>query len=54
MVSSMRNVQIYEGLYWVGIKNVEGGLNCNPYLLVEDDEAVLFDPGSVLDIEKEE
>ncbi len=52
MVSSMRNVQIYEGLYWVGTKNVEGGLNCNPYLLVEDDEAVLFDPGSVLDIEE--
>lgn len=52
MESSMKNIQIYKNIYWVGTKNVEGGLNCNPYLLVEDDEAVLFDPGSVLDIEE--
>lgn len=52
MESSMKNIEIYKNVYWVGTKNVEGGLNCNSYLLVEDDEAVLFDPGSVLDIEE--
>lgn len=28
-----------------------GGLHCNPYLIVDGDEGVLIDPGSVLDFE---
>ena len=52
MESRKGNIQIYEGVYWVGTRDVEGGLNCNPYLLVEEDEAILFDPGSALDIEE--
>ncbi|MCE1196641.1 response regulator [bacterium] len=39
------------GYYWVGSRDLTGNLQCNPYLLVEGDEAVLFDPGSVLDVE---
>ena len=44
--------EIAEGVYWVGDKNQEGGLHCNPYLIVDGDEAVLIDPGSVLDFEQ--
>lgn len=44
-----RTVEIACGVYWVGGGGLEGDLRCNPYLLVDGDEAVLFDPGSVLD-----
>lgn len=43
--------EISEGIYWVGSSGQDGGLHCNPYLLVDGDEAVLIDPGSVLDFE---
>lgn len=40
-------VQIADGIYWIGFHDKEAGLHCNPYLLIDGDEAVLFDPGSV-------
>lgn len=40
------------GYYWVGSKALAGSFQCNPYLLVDGKEAVLFDPGSVLDVEE--
>ncbi len=46
-----RTEKIAEGIYWVGGKDQNGGLHCNPYLIVDNDEAVLIDPGSVLDFE---
>jgi diguanylate cyclase (GGDEF)-like protein len=48
----IKNVEIKEGIYWVGTQEADGALSCNPYLLVEGDEAVLFDPGSLIDIEE--
>lgn len=39
-------------VYWVGKKGLGGNLDCNPYLIIEGDEAVLFDPGSPLDFEE--
>jgi len=50
-MSEPRTVKIAEGIYWVGGQSQGDGLNCNPYLLVDGDEAVLIDPGSVLDFE---
>ena len=43
------SIEIAEGIYWVGIRQKSEGLQCNPYLLVDGDQAVLIDPGSVLD-----
>ena len=45
-------VKLTEGIYWIGSKQNTGGLKCNPYLLIDGDEAVLFDPGSPLDFEE--
>ncbi|MFA7196749.1 MAG: response regulator [Anaerovoracaceae bacterium] len=44
-------VEIASGIYWVGGISSNQGLQCNPYLLVDGTEAVLIDPGSILDFE---
>lgn len=41
-----RAIQIFDNLYWVGWPDFNAGFGNNPYLLVEDDIVVLFDPGS--------
>ncbi|MCX7026489.1 MAG: response regulator [Spirochaetes bacterium] len=45
-------VELSNGYWWIGSKQVADKFQCNPYLLVEGDEAVLFDPGSVLDFQE--
>lgn len=39
-------VEIAPGVYWVGYADADVGLHCNPYLIVDQDEAVLLDGGS--------
>jgi len=39
------------GYFRVGSKALQGSLQCNPYLLVEGNEALLFDPGPAQDVE---
>ena len=39
-------IEIAKGIYWIGYTDTYGGLHCNPYLIVEGDEAVLIDAGS--------
>jgi two-component system, cell cycle response regulator len=46
------NHELYENVYWVGDTEQINALHCNPYLIIEGDEAVLFDPGSSFDFEK--
>lgn len=43
--------EVIEGIYNIGNSDTRNGLDCNPYLLVDGDEAVLFDPGSTNDYE---
>lgn len=50
-MSILKTVEIAPEVYWVGGNDQHGGLQCNPYLIVDGDEAVLIDPGSVLDFE---
>lgn len=52
MSNMIKNVEISDGIFWVGVQEKDGALNCNPYLLVDGEEAVLIDPGSLLDIEQ--
>lgn len=41
-----RPIKIAEGIYWVGFYEERTNLHCNPYLIVQDDKAVLIDSGS--------
>lgn len=50
-MNSQNVVEIAKDIYWVGGNDQDGGLHCNPYLIVDGEEAVLIDPGSVLDFE---
>lgn len=45
----MRPVKISEGIYWVGSYDINTSLHCNPYIIIEGDEAVVIDGGSRLD-----
>ncbi len=39
-------ILIAEGVYWVGFYDAQSGLHCNPYLIVDGNEAVVIDGGS--------
>jgi len=41
-----RPIEIAEKIYWVGFHERRSNLRCNPYLMVEGDQAVLIDAGS--------
>jgi flavorubredoxin len=40
-------VEIAENIFWIGFDDKDAGLHCNPYVMIDGDEAVVFDPGSV-------
>ncbi len=39
-------VEIAEGIYWVGFYDANSGLHCNPYLIIDNEEALVIDGGS--------
>jgi flavorubredoxin len=41
-----RPIKIAEGIFWVGFHDEKTNFHCNPYLIVESDQAVLIDGGS--------
>lgn len=41
-----RAIKIAENVFWVGFSDISSGLHCNPYLLIDGDEAVVIDGGS--------
>jgi flavorubredoxin len=40
------SIEIAEGIYWIGFYDQQAGLHCNPYLIVDNDEALVIDGGS--------
>ena len=45
----LKPVEVARGIYWVGSNDIKELFHCNPYLLVDGQEAILFDPGGVPD-----
>lgn len=46
-IDTSRAVEITDGVYWIGVYDSSAGFHCNPYLLLDGDEAVLIEPGSI-------
>ncbi|MBW1783899.1 MAG: MBL fold metallo-hydrolase [Deltaproteobacteria bacterium] len=44
-----RPVRCGDGVFWVGFRDENTNLFCNPYLIIEDEQAVLIDGGSRTD-----
>jgi flavorubredoxin len=40
-------IEISKGIYWVGFYDEVASFHCNPYLLIDGEEAIIFDPGSI-------
>jgi flavorubredoxin len=40
------SVEIAEGIHWIGFYDEQAGLHCNPYLIIDNDEAMVIDGGS--------
>lgn len=45
VVDDRKAVEVADKIWWVGFADYEVGFCNNPYLMVDGDEAVLFDPG---------
>ena len=39
-------IEIAQGVFWIGFTDLDFSLHCNPYLIIEGDEAVVLDGGS--------
>ena len=48
-VKKPQPVEIAPGIFWVGTRFDDDSIDCNPYLVIDGDEAVLIDPGSIVD-----
>ncbi len=41
------SIAITREIYWVGFYDETSKLHCNPYLLIDEDDVLFFDPGSI-------
>ncbi len=48
-IDSEKAVEVKPGIWWIGWPDYDAGFSNNPYLLIEDKEVILFDPGSRLE-----
>lgn len=40
-------IEIHDRIYWVGFYDEKTKMQCNPYLIIDGEEAILIDPGSI-------
>jgi len=40
-------IPVTRDIHWIGYYDEEAQLHCNPYLLIDDQDVILFDPGSI-------
>ena len=43
------SIEVHSGIHWLGFYDQESKLNSNPFLIIDDEEAILIDPGSIPD-----
>jgi flavorubredoxin len=42
----LKPIQIAEGVHWIGYSDDKANLHCNPYIIIDGEEAVVIDGGS--------
>lgn len=40
-------IAVLHDIYWIGFYDKEASLHCNPYLIIDEKDVVLVDPGSI-------
>jgi class 3 adenylate cyclase/glyoxylase-like metal-dependent hydrolase (beta-lactamase superfamily II) len=45
VLDDSKAIEVADKIWWVGFADFEAGFSNNPFLMVDEDEAVLFDPG---------
>lgn len=40
-------IAITREIQWIGFHDPQANLHCNPYMLIDEDDVILFDPGSI-------
>jgi flavorubredoxin len=40
-------IAITRDIHWIGFYDEQASLHCNPYLLIDEDDVILIDPGSI-------
>lgn len=40
-------VLVYQDIYWLGYYDKENDFRCNPYIMIDGEDKILFDPGSI-------
>ncbi|GBE04627.1 nitric oxide reductase [bacterium BMS3Abin10] len=45
-------IEVAKGVYWIGYYDEKASFHSNPYLLIDGDEAVVFDPAGVMEYPK--
>ncbi len=45
-------IEIAQGIFWVGIYLENDPFQCHPYLILNEDESILIDPGSMIQLDK--
>jgi len=45
-------IAISREIFWIGFTESRTRLHCNPYLMIDGDDVILFDPGSIPDFPK--
>ncbi len=48
-IDPKKAIEIKPDVWWIGWPDHDAGFSNNPYLIIEGDEVILFDPGSRLD-----
>jgi flavorubredoxin len=41
------SIAVTRDIHWVGFYDKEANLHCNPYIMIDEDEVLFFDPGSI-------
>lgn len=46
-LDTTKAIEIADNIFWIGLDEKNSGLRCNPYIIIDESDVVLIEPGSV-------